>query len=252
MAIVAIALVPSGARSAEQDAAGGPTLEETRLAIGKWIETQQIISKERKDWQQGKDILVSRLELVRKEVATLKEKIATGAAGIAEVDRRKAELLGENDVLKAAGAQLTQAVTGMEAELRRLLPGMPEPIRVRLEPLTQRIPADPAQTQVSIAERFQNALGILNELNKANTEVTVNYEVRTLADGSSSEVQAIYVGLAQAYYVSGGGEAGIGRPSEKGWQWEPSNGIANDVLRALEILQGKQTPAFVPLPVKIQ
>ena len=95
-------------------------------------------------------------------------------------------------------------------------------------------------------------LGILNELNKANNEITVSYEVHDLADGKPSEVQAIYVGLAQAYYVSASGEAGIGRPARDGWKWEPSKAVAGDVLMALEILQGKHTPAFVPLPVKLQ
>jgi Protein of unknown function (DUF3450) len=75
--------------------------------------------------------------------------------------------------------------------------------------------------------------------------------VHTLADGKPAEVKVIYVGLAQAYYVSASGEAGIGRPSPEGWQWEPSKAIADDVSNALEILQGKQSPAFVPLPVKL-
>ena len=51
--------------------AAKPTLEETRLTLSKWIETQQIISKERNDWQQGKEILQSRIELVGKEVGVL-------------------------------------------------------------------------------------------------------------------------------------------------------------------------------------
>ena len=55
-----------------------PTLEETRLTMDKWLETQQIISKERKDWQQGKEILLGRLELVKKEVATIEEKTQAG------------------------------------------------------------------------------------------------------------------------------------------------------------------------------
>ena len=41
-------------------------------------------------------------------------------------------------------------------------------------------------------------------------------------------------------------------PGEQGWKWEPSRAVARDVLTAIEILQGKQTPAFVPLPVKLQ
>lgn len=95
-------------------------------------------------------------------------------------------------------------------------------------------------------------LGILNEINKANNEITVSYEVHDLGGGRPTEVKALYVGLAQAYYVSGQGEAGIGRPEADGWKWEPSAAVATDVLTALEILQGKHTPAFVPLLVRIQ
>jgi len=103
-----------------------------------------------------------------------------------------------------------------------------------------------------ISERFQNILGILNEVNKANNEITVAYEVHNLSDGKPSEVQAIYVGLAQAYFVSARGEAAIGRPGPDGWTWEPSKTVAGDLTTALEILQGKQSPAFVPLPVKLK
>jgi hypothetical protein len=230
----------------------GSTLEETRLKMGKWIETQQIISKERNDWQQGKEILVSRLDLAKKEVATLQEQIVQAQVGATESAKKQAELVAQNDQLKAAGAQLGTVVTGMEADMRHLFPRLPEPIRTKLQPLYQRIPEDPAKSHASVAERFQNVLGILNELNKANGEITVSYEVHTLADGKPSEVQTIYVGLTQAYYVSSGGEAGIGRPTDTGWAWEPSKAVADDVLRALEILQGKQSPTFVPLPVRLK
>jgi len=220
--------------------------------MDKWIETQQIISKERKDWQQGKEILVGRLELVKNEVAALEEKIKQAESGVAEASRKRDALLAENDQLKAAGAQLSEGVTGLEGQVRKLFKAMPEPVQMKLQPLAQRIPEDPASTHVSAAERYQNVLGILNELNKNNNEITVSYEVHTLANGKPAEVQAIYVGLGQAYYVSASGEAGIGRATADGWTWEPSKAVAGDVLRALEILQGKHTPDFVALPVKIQ
>ncbi len=243
-----------------EDAKGGAnavasaqtTLEETRLKMEKWIETQQIISKERKDWQQGKDILTGRLELVKKEIATLEDKIKQAETGIEEANKKHKELDAENEQLKTAGAQLTESVGGMEREIRRLFKRLPEPVQTRLQPLYQRIPEDPGKTRVSTAERFQNVLGILNEVNKTNNEITVSYEVHNLADGKPSEVKAIYVGLAQAYYVSARGEAGVGRPLDEGWKWEPAQASASQVLMALDILQGKQSPAFVPLPVKIK
>ncbi len=229
-----------------------PTLEETRLTMDKWIETQQIISRERKDWQQGKEILLGRLELIKKEVATLEEKTGQAEAGVTEANKKRSDLIAENDQLKAANTLLTGAVTGMEGEIRLLFRALPEPIQTKLQPLYQRIPEDTAKTRVSAAERFQNVLGILNELNKTNNEITVSYEVHHLADGKPSEVKVLYVGLAQAYYVSARGEGGVGRPTGDGWKWEPSKAVASEVLTALEILEGKRSPDFVRLPVKLQ
>ncbi len=256
----AFLLAIGGALPAQQDpvaatdatTTAAATLDETRMKWDKWIETEQIISRERKDWQTGKEILLGRLDLVKQEIATLEEAIAQAQTKDAEAAAKRDALLAENEVLKAVGLQLTEAVTRLEGEVRRLYVTLPEPIRTKLEVLRQRIPEDPATTRVVVAERFQNVIVILNDMNKANSEITVGYEVHTLADGKPAEVKAIYLGLAQAYYVSARGEAGIGRPTAEGWQWEPAQDVARDVLTALEILEGKQTPAFVPLPARIQ
>ncbi|NDG61947.1 MAG: DUF3450 family protein [Planctomycetes bacterium] len=243
---------PTSTTTATPPQAAKPSLEETRLTLSKWIETQQIISKERNDWQQGKEILQSRIELVGKEVGVLNEKIAQSQAAVVESNTKRDQLIAENDLLKSSTSQLANAVTVMEEQVKKLSKLMPEPVAARLLPLLQRIPVDPANTRVSTAERFQNVLGILTELNKVNSELAVTYEIKTLADGSSSEVQVLYIGLAQAYYISPRGEGGIGRPTEDGWKWEPAPATSNSILKALEIIQGKETPTFVPLPMKIQ
>jgi hypothetical protein len=229
------------------------SLDETRITMTKWIETQQIIAKERNDWQQGKEILKARVELVEKEVSGLEGKIKEAQASVAETNRKRDELQAESDRLKATADQLGTTVAAMEAQVRALAKTIPDPVRTKLEPLFQRIPADPAKTNASVAERFQNVLGILNEVSKANSEISVSFEVRSLADGTKGEVQTIYVGLGQAYYISPKGETGVGRPTADGWKWEKlPDSTNNQVLTALEILQGKHVPAFVPLPVKIQ
>ena len=251
--LVAAGTMFTGKAVCDEDASSTrPSLEEVRLTMDKWIETQQILSKERKDWQQGKEILLGRLELVKTEIGTLEEKIKQAESNVGETNRKRNDLLAENDQLKGVSTQLTEAVTGIEAQIRRMFKQLPEPVRATLQPLYQRMPTDQATTRVSVAERFQNVLGILNELNKTNSDITVSYEVHNLANGKPSEVKTIYVGLAQGYYVSASGDAGIGRPSGEGWTWEQSEDSAREILTALDILQGKQAPAFVPLPVKIQ
>ena len=233
-------------------AAAAPTLDETRLTLSKWIETQQIISKERNDWQQGREILQGRIELVGKETAQLKDRIAQAQVAVQDSNRKRDDLTKQIAQLKETGTQLAAAVTAMEERVRKLATLAPEGLATKLGPLLQRIPADPSATRISVAERFQNVLGIMNELNKANSEITIAYEIRQLSDGSSSEVQVIYVGLGQAYYLSPRGDAGIGRPSDQGWVWTPAKEQAGDIFTALEIIQGKHPPAFVGLPVSIQ
>jgi hypothetical protein len=244
-----------GANPAQQDtppASGvAPSLKETRLVMEKWIETQQIISKERNDWQQGKEILLGRLELMRKEIGSLREKIKETEKGLTDNNAKREGLLSQEDDLKATSTELTQVITSMEGEVRRLFKSVPDWVQSKLQPLHQRIPEDPDNTRASLGERFQNVLGILTELNKVSTELNVTYEVRDLGNGKPTEVRALYVGLTQAYYVSAQGEAGVGHPTPDGWKWEPSKAIASDVTTALEIIQGKHSPAFVPLPVKL-
>lgn len=252
---LAVGLPATGASSPTGEA-GDPTaaqqLEETRLKMGKWIETQQILSRETKDWQQGKEVLVGRVELMRKEVLALREKIQQAEATVAEGEKKRAERQAGKDRLDSITAGLADVVTGLEAELRTVHASLPDPVRAKIQPLYQRIPEDPKTTKIRVSERFQSVLGILGILDQAHTELSVQYEVRTLAGGTPAEVRVLYVGLAQAYFVSASGEAGIGRPSADGWQWESSKTIADDVLTALDILSGKHSPAFVPLPVTIR
>jgi Protein of unknown function (DUF3450) len=243
---------PSPAEEGVDGVASKPSLEEAKLVMGKWIETQQIISKERNDWQQGKEILTGRTKIVSDEITALEQKIAAAQSSVQETDAKRAEMVAEADRLKAVTETLVTSVASMESEVRTLLRSTPEPVRVRLKPLEERIPTDPANPRSTAAERYQNVLGILNEINKANNDISVNYEVHNLADGRPAEVQAIYIGLAQAYFISASGDAGIGRPTADGWTWEPATQLSGDLLKTIEIIQGKHVPAFVPLPVKIQ
>lgn len=223
-----------------------------RAILARWVETQQMISTEKKDWQQGREILQARIELIKGEIAAVEEKLREQQSEGSETAHRKAELDHESAGLQDAGKALAGWATGLESGLNALQPRLPEPLQTKLGPLYGRMPKDPRNTTVSIAERFQNVVGILNEVNKFNGEITMVNEVRPIADGKPAEVRTIYVGLAQAYYLSAGGEAGFGRPAADGWRWEPARDLAPAIGEAVEMLQNKAKPAFVRLPVKVQ
>ena len=250
---VGLALAPAArCDTGRVEQATGPSLAESRMLLDKWIEIQQLTAKERKEWQQGKEVLQSRIELVRKEITTIEEKSKQVQGSVAEAGGKREAVVADNARLKKTAEKLAESVAKMEDAVRKLYKTLPDPVATRLKALYDRIPADAAKTKVSLAERFQNVLGILNEVNRSNADIPVVQEVHNMADGRPVEVRVMYIGLARAYYLSAGGDAGIGRPSTNGWTWTPSEEVARSVRKAIEIQQGKQAPAFVPLPMEFK
>lgn len=228
------------------------SVDGVRAALGKWVETRKVISQEQRDWTLGKEMLNERIDLVQQEIDSLKEKISDAEKSIGEADKKRGELVEQNKELKKASSALNETVLTLEQNTRNFLKRLPDPIRERVKPLSQRIPEEVEETRLSLAERFQNIIGILNEVNKFSREITLTSEVRSLPDGTSAEVTAMYVGIGQAYYASADGKiAGIGTSSADGWVWSDDNRIAADISQAIAILKNEQVAAFVQLPVEI-
>jgi hypothetical protein len=226
------------------------SVENPRETVRKWMETQRLVYQERKDWQQQKELITARIELLRKEISDLETKIAETRKTAADSERKRAEVAAQKAGLADEASALSDRVGDFETAVRRIQPQLPQPLQEKIAPLFHRMPQDPSESKVSVAERFQNVLGILSEVTRANGEITLATEVRTL-NGKPSEVKTVYLGLGQAYYLSARGEAGIGRPSADGWTWTPANDLAPRLLEVVEMLQGKAQPRFIPLPVKI-
>jgi len=253
---LAIAALPLMLLGAGRDWADAPTSAESpesvRALLSKWSETQQILSKEREEWKLGKEVLISRIDLLKGELAALETKGSDASKGTQDIRRERQDLLSQAERLKSSAEELSKLAGEMEEKIRSLQPRLPDPLKEKIGPLYSRMPADSAHSAASPAERFQNIAGILNEINKFNGEITVTSEIRTLSDGKPAEVRVVYLGLGQAYFVGSQGQAGIGRPAAAGWEWKSDDPIAPQVQEVVEILQSKAKPKFVALPVDLR
>jgi FtsZ-binding cell division protein ZapB len=231
-----------------------PIIEATRETLTKWVETKQLISKEKSEWASGKDILEDRVRLAQAETATVRDKLKEISAAVAEAQKKRDELAAQNDKLKATAEKSKSMVIAAEKKLRPLLPQLPEPLREKLKPIIARFPEDSEKSTASMAERLQNVLGILDQASAFNATVASVKELRTFPDGTRAEVTTVYLGLSQAYYTNREGTlAGIGHPGPDGWIWKPDNANGKKILLAVHILEGKEKGAtFIDLPVKIQ
>lgn len=239
------------AATAAQDNVADP-LDDNRAVLEKYVETRQLISDEKRKLALGRQMLTDQIEVVKSQIEALRTKIADAQASITDADAKKVGLVEENRRLTEAAAGLADTVAALEARTRELLPRLPKPVQAKVEMISQRIPESPDKTKLSLGERFLNVIGVLNEVNKCNREITIASEVIPLADGNSAEVTALYVGLGQAYYVNAKKDvAGVGTATAEGWIWTPKNDIAERVARTIAILENEQQADFVGLPVRI-
>jgi hypothetical protein len=121
-----------------------------------------------------------------------------------------------------------------------------------VQPLIQRMPEDSAETDQSLSKRYQNITGILNELDKFNTKITVASEVREV-EGGRAQVSTMYFGVGQAYYVGKDEKiAGYGTAGEKQWQWREAPEAGTRIADAIAVYKNEQVASFVLLPAEIE
>ena len=230
----------------------GANLEDTRSMIAEWVETRRVYSEEMANWKIGREMLMQRAEVYQRDIADLKARTAETSASITEADTRRTELETERDALKAASVSLGDSIAALESRTLRLLDRVPPVLADRLRPLSARIPEPGSDTKVGLGERFQNVVGLLNELNKANRAITTATERRDFESGASAEVTVVYLGLGQAYYAAErGAVAGTGTAGPDGWVWSEAPAEADAIRRVIAILQNTEPAAYVGLPIRI-
>ena len=227
-------------------------IENTRSTLSEWIEVRRLISKEKADWVVGREIVTQRIELVKDQIDSLKSKTEETRSGVTKTDEKKAKLTDELDEITKTEASLREKLVPLEVRTKQLIARLPSPILDTIGPLSQQLPADPEKSDRPIGDRLRCVLGILNEVNRFHSEITSTTEIRDLGNGNASEVDVLYLGISQAYYVNAKGDAaGIGRATADAWEWKPANQYAAAIQKAIAIFRDKEKADFVRLPVRI-
>lgn len=231
---------------------GADSLSTARDSVAQWVQTQQLISRTRAEWESDKEMLEQSKALLEREMAAVREEMSkqntNSSAADAERLKFEAELKRSNQALETA----RELITKLETQVRELLPLLPSPVTSAAQSLINKLPADSSQTRAGAAERMQTVVSLLNEVDKFNNAVTVFTEKRQNSQGEQVSVETVYAGLGAAYFVNESGDfAGYGFPGAKGWEWTIDPALAADVREVIRIYRNERSARFVPLPVTI-
>ena len=252
---LAAALLGAAIPAALPETASGADSDGLRARMEKWVEARTTLSKERSDWVADRQLLESTRDMLRREAKALREEIAALEAEQAGADQERQGLVLERAELQQSSGSLGAKILDLEAQVRALVPRLPEPLQQRLEPLLVQIPSDPENTRIALGQRLMNVLGVLAQAEKWNGTANFVGETRAVrAGGEKVLVRTLYWGLAQAVFVDAQGEtAGVGRPSDAGWVFEDVADLEDEARLLLDIYEGNvDTIAFVPVPVEVR
>jgi hypothetical protein len=229
------------------------TLNETRSTLDKWVETRQLISRTRSDWQTDKEMLEQSIQLFDRELKTVQEQMSTLGTNTTQVEKERVQA---ESSLKSSNESLDVAkkfIADFEEKITKFVPQLPIPLQDILKPSLARIPTNSAATKMAVTERVQVAVGILNEVDKFNNGVAIFNDKRPNAKGEEVAVQCVYIGLGAAYFVNEAGDfAGVGSPGASGWEWTPKHEVASQVKEVIRIYRNEHPATFVSLPVSIK
>lgn len=227
-------------------------IERTREAMRLWVETRRTISQEKRDWRIGREVLQARIEVAKEEIESRRRDIADAESSITDSDRKRLELLEAKKGLEEDLSVLEEIIVGLENRTKAILPRLPDPLREKVRPIATMIPEDSENAELALSKRYLNVTFVLNEIDKFNREITQRSEIRDRPDGSQVEVTAVYVGLAQGFYLGRDATlAGIGRPGPDGWVWTEDDAAAPAIAELVGILNNSKPAAYVGLPVTI-
>jgi hypothetical protein len=228
-------------------------IDGVRTVLEKWVETRRQVSEERLDWARKRETLQDRMDVVNREIKAVNERMDETRRSLDEAVSKGEGLRNEAAQQETASSDMIDLIASLEQRTQELLVQVPQPIRERLKPFSQRIPTDKRAKQSSLSERFQNVVAILNDLSKAAGEIITTSEVRAMPDGRSAEVTALYVGISKGYSIDGTGTlAAVGWGTPEGWVWTPANDSAAEIASAIAILTEGLEPRFVRMPAEVK
>lgn len=230
-----------------------PSLDETRTILEKWVETRQLISRTKTDWQADKELLEQQVALFERELKNVADTAGKVNTSSAQVARERGEAEASIKSAEAAIAVAKTFTTDFQSKIQKITPRLPAPLQETLKPLLNRLPADPTTTKMAATERAQVIVGMLNEIDKFNNSIGIYNEKRKNQRGEEIAVQTVYVGLGAAYFVNDAGDfAGVGTPSANGWDWSAKPEISGAVQDVVRIYRNEGGARFVALPVSIK
>ena len=228
-------------------------VEQTDSLIQKWLAIEQQRNAMINDWHQQEPLLKQRLSLLKQEQAQLEKDLATTSDNDSEVEKKRAELLKSQNNMESGQALLENSLVDYFQVIAEIQPQLPPP----LFNAWQKKLSSAEFTTADTTKKLNTLLELLEQLNDFEQRISHAETALTLPTPQGEKeimVQQLYIGLAQAWYVSlDGNLVGRGIPEANGWRWQADNSVDGEtILNAIAMIERRSEAQFLQLPISLK
>lgn len=248
-----IAIVLFSFFAASSVVAAPSKVEQTDSLIKKWLAIEQQRNALINDWHQQEPLLKQRLTLLKQEQAQLEKDLATTIDNDSEVEKKRAQLLKSQNSMESGQALLEKSLVDYFQVIAEIHPQLPPP----LFKAWQKKLSSAEFTNADITKKLNTLLELLEQLNDFEQRISHAETALVLPTPQGDKeimVQQLYIGLAQAWYVSlDGSLVGRGTPEENGWHWQADNSVDGEtILNAIAMIERRSEAKFLQLPISLK
>lgn len=239
--LLAILLTPGLILAQSEDA----DVVKLRETISKIVDVQTTESEERSEWKSRKAEFAALLELHARELKLLDEELAKAGNSASGHEEATAEMKSDIESLKKTRSLTSEAVARNIPRITEIAKRFPSPLRKEAE--TEIANLESWKPSDEPRDALRSILDVLAKAEQFNRRLTRTTEIL-----EGREVEVLYLGLGQAFYMDLKDKAGIGQPGSTQWEWKSKPEIRAELTKALEALDKKRPPTMVTLPLEIR
>lgn len=214
--------------------------------VRQWVEAKKTLAAERASWAEEKQRLTELNTIRRAELSELQAMATNMTDRLDAAVAKRADLESTETSLKTELAAIEQRVAAWETTLRPKLATLPQPL---LDTLAEPIGRLQDGVKAPVENRMRDLVFVLAEISAFHHDVRIHRELQEIG-GASREVDVLYLGLAQAFYVNKNGTlAGRGQAGPDGWTWSARNDLAADIRSAIDMSRKDRAPGMLRLPI---
>ena len=152
-------------------------LSETRSAIQEWVRTEQLLSLEKKQWEEEKASITDILAILSAEQRELNEQISLAQDVANRADEQRSMLVDQLSTFQEISELLEVRVSDYERQLSLIANYLPETLKRELSPRFARINSSSQVSALSLSERAQTVLNIMSEIDNFDARLTLTTEI---------------------------------------------------------------------------